>query len=77
MRLCNEEGDVHCVLIMAKSRVSKVITIPRLELRESVVSVKAVKLIREQLSYTDFEEYKQGADDTFLHIPATMEVCTF
>lgn len=59
VRLCNKEGDVHCALVMAKSRVSplKVTTIPRLELTAAVVSVKASKLIREQLSYTDIEEY--------------------
>ncbi|KAI3351066.1 hypothetical protein L3Q82_005633 [Scortum barcoo] len=59
LRLQNEEGDVHCVLIIGKSRVSptKVTTIPRLELSAAVVSVKMSSMLKEELGFTDAEEF--------------------
>ncbi|KAK0143561.1 hypothetical protein N1851_018301 [Merluccius polli] len=43
LRLCNKRGNIHCTLVMAKSRVAplKVTTIPRLELTAAVTSIKA------------------------------------
>lgn len=43
LRLKNEEGDIHCALVIGKSPVTptKVTTIPRLELTAAVVSVKS------------------------------------
>ncbi|KAI3374356.1 hypothetical protein L3Q82_005959 [Scortum barcoo] len=59
LRLQNEEGDVHCVLIIGKSRVSptKVTTIPRLELSAAVVSVKMSSMLKEELGFSDAEEF--------------------
>ena len=51
LRLVNDQGRIHCGLIMAKSRVAplKTITVPRMELTAAVVSVKLHKFITEQL----------------------------
>ena len=59
LRLRNEEGDIHCALIMAKSRVAptKVTTIPRLELTAAVISVKTSNVLKEELGYADAKEY--------------------
>ncbi|XP_048048490.1 uncharacterized protein LOC125269604 isoform X1 [Megalobrama amblycephala] len=58
LRFRNEDGNVHCALVMAKSRVSplKVITIPRLELTAAVVSVEISNVLRRELEYVDLEE---------------------
>ncbi|XP_026015330.1 uncharacterized protein LOC113016608 [Astatotilapia calliptera] len=59
LRLSNEEGDIHCALVMAKSRVAptKVTTIPRLELTAAVISVKTSNVLKEELGYADIEEH--------------------
>lgn len=59
LRLKNEEGNIHCALVMAKSRVSprKVTTIPRLELTAAVVSVKTSNVLKEELDYSNIEEF--------------------
>ncbi|KAL6463548.1 hypothetical protein MHYP_G00279390 [Metynnis hypsauchen] len=59
LRLKNDKGQVHCVLVMAKARVSPmwVATIPRLELTAAVVSVSVSSLLREELGYSEVEEY--------------------
>ncbi|RVE71628.1 hypothetical protein OJAV_G00053730 [Oryzias javanicus] len=59
LRLINDKQEIHCALVMAKSRVApiKVTTIPRLELTAAVVSVKTSNVLREELGYTDIEEY--------------------
>ncbi|XP_062848434.1 uncharacterized protein LOC134310729 [Trichomycterus rosablanca] len=59
LRLKNEKGEVHCALIMGKARVSplKVVTIPRLELTAAVVSVTVSNMLKEELSYTNVEEF--------------------
>lgn len=58
LRLGNE-GDIHCALVMAKSRVTptKVTTIPRLELTAAVVSVKTSNVLKEEFGDADMEEY--------------------
>ncbi|XP_078020591.1 uncharacterized protein LOC144459801 [Epinephelus lanceolatus] len=59
LRLQNEDGDVHCALVVGKSRVSptKLTTIPRLELTAAVVSVKTSNLLKEEFGSTDTEEF--------------------
>lgn len=58
LRLRNEDGNVHCALVMTKSRVSplKVITIPRLELTAAVISVEISNVLKRELEYVDLEE---------------------
>lgn len=53
VRLINHENQVHCALLMGKSRVVplKRVTIPRLELMAAVLSVKAAKLLQSELQY--------------------------
>ncbi|KAL6474671.1 hypothetical protein MHYP_G00157110 [Metynnis hypsauchen] len=59
LRMKNDVGQVHCALVMAKARVSpmRVTTIPRLELKAAVVSVSVSSLLREELGYSEVEEY--------------------
>jgi len=51
LRLVDEHSNVHCSLIMGKSRVAplKPVTIPRLELTAAVVSVKIGSLVEREL----------------------------
>ncbi len=48
LRLKNMEGDVHCPMVMAKSRVAplKLTTVPRLELAAAVVSVEISSVLK-------------------------------
>ncbi|KAL7870544.1 hypothetical protein SRHO_G00080410 [Serrasalmus rhombeus] len=59
LRQKNDKGQVHCVLVMAKARVfpMRVTTIPRLELTAAVVSVSVSSLLREELGYSEVEDY--------------------
>ncbi|XP_076858013.1 uncharacterized protein LOC143512031 [Brachyhypopomus gauderio] len=59
LRFCNERGDVHCALVIGKSRVAptKVTTIPRLELTAAVVSVKMSNMLKEELASLEAEEF--------------------
>lgn len=54
IRLVDDQDNIHCSLVMAKSRVTplKSITIPRLELTAAVVSVRMKLLLRNELEYT-------------------------
>ncbi|KAL0149906.1 hypothetical protein M9458_054789 [Cirrhinus mrigala] len=58
IRLKNEEGDIHCAIVMAKSRVAplKLTTVPRLELAAAVVSVEMSSVLKKELDYTVVEE---------------------
>ncbi|KAI2644717.1 putative oxidoreductase virH [Labeo rohita] len=58
IRLKNEEGDIYCAIVMAKSRVSplKLITVPRLELAVAVVSVEMSSVLKKEMDYTVVEE---------------------
>lgn len=59
LRLVNEDGQVHCALLMSKARVvpRKSITIPRLELSAAVVSVRISRLLRKELEFDDIVEW--------------------
>ncbi len=58
LRLVNVNGDVHCSLIIGKSRVApkKTLTIPRMELCAALLSVKSAEFLRSQLKMI-YEEY--------------------
>ncbi|VDI08597.1 Hypothetical predicted protein [Mytilus galloprovincialis] len=55
VRLFNFKQQVHCALVIGKSRVVplKPITIPRLELTAAVISVKISAILRDELEYSD------------------------
>ena len=59
LRVINESNEVHCSLVMGKSRVSptKVTTIPRLELIAAVVAVRTSDMLRNELEIQDLQEY--------------------
>lgn len=59
LRQVDEEGRVHCALVLAKSRVApiKLMTIPRLELTAAVVSVTVSNILKEELGLTNIDEY--------------------
>lgn len=59
LRAVDESDEVHCSLVMGKSRVSptKVMTIPRLELSAAVVAVRASDMLRSELEIQDLKEY--------------------
>ena len=58
MRLVDENGQVHCSLVMGKARVTPLrqISIPRLELTAAVLSVKMSNLLRGELKFDDVVE---------------------
>ncbi|XP_064647483.1 uncharacterized protein LOC135500166 [Lineus longissimus] len=51
VRLENQEGQVHCALVMAKGKLApiKVTTIPRLELTAACESIKLDRILRKEL----------------------------
>lgn len=59
LRAVDESDEVHCSLVMGKSRVSptKVMTIPRLELSGAVVAVQASDMLQNELEIQDLKEY--------------------
>ena len=58
LRLVDSNNNIHCSLVMGKSRISplKQITIPRLELTAATVSVKVSALIEEELDMKDLTQ---------------------
>ncbi|XP_038142217.1 uncharacterized protein LOC119784309 [Cyprinodon tularosa] len=59
LRIINKSDEVHCCLVMAKSRVTPtaVMTIPRLELSAAVVAVRVSDLLRAELEIPDITEF--------------------
>ena len=58
LKMINSHNEVHCSLVMAKSRVTplKPITVPRLELTAAVVSTKISAFLQEELKYHNIPE---------------------
>eukprot|EP00794_Sanderia_malayensis_P002302 gene2302-2651_t len=58
LRFLNEDGMIHCSMVMGKSTVAplKYISMPRLELTAAVLSVKVSTMIRTELEYTIHKE---------------------
>ena len=60
IRLVDESGNIHCNLVMAKSRVAplKYISIPRMELTAAALSVKVSSFLKKELTiHSPIEEY--------------------
>ncbi|KAA0703644.1 hypothetical protein E1301_Tti015510 [Triplophysa tibetana] len=59
LRAINMSDEVHCCLVMGKSRVSptKVTTIPRLELSVAVVAVRTSDMLQRELEIQDLQEF--------------------
>nr|XP_046208328.1 uncharacterized protein LOC124037560 [Oncorhynchus gorbuscha] len=59
LRTISTAGEVHCSLVMGKSRVapSKVTTIPRLELSAAVVAVRTSDMLKKELEIQGLQEY--------------------
>ena len=53
LRLINKNCEIHCSLVMSKSRVTplKPITVPRLELTAAIVSVRVSVMLEKELHY--------------------------
>ena len=51
IRMMNDSGEIHCALVMSKSRVTplKTITVPRLELTAAVTAIKISQLLEKEL----------------------------
>ena len=58
LKMVNSHDEVHCSLVMAKSRVTqlKPITVPRLELTAAVVSTKVSAFLQKELKYYNIPE---------------------
>ena len=58
LKMVNSHDEVHCSLVMAKSRVTplKPITVPRLELTAAVVSTKVSAFLQKELKYHKIPE---------------------
>ena len=59
LRMVNNRDEVHCALVMAKSRVTplKPVTVSRLKLTAAVVSTKISSFLQKELSYEDINEF--------------------
>ena len=78
IRLVNDRAQIHCRLLIGKSRVIplKFISIPRLELMAAVLSVKISKLLREELDlHVNDEIFWTDSQAVFGYINS--DVCQF
>ena len=59
LRVVDENENIHCSLIMGKARVApkKFISIPRLELVDTILSVKISNMIKKELQLQELDEY--------------------
>ncbi|XP_047502961.1 uncharacterized protein LOC125048341 [Penaeus chinensis] len=59
LRQVSEQGQVHCALVMSKSRVTplKPITVPTLELTAAVVAVRISSMLKRELGYQELKEF--------------------
>ena len=57
--MVDEEGQIHCSLLLGKSRVvpKKFVSIPRLELTAAVLSVKMACLLKKELNLGEVTHY--------------------
>ena len=58
-RMANEDGKVHCSIVIGKARVMplKQETIPRLELTAATISATISTFLRSELTYPEIKEY--------------------
>ena len=59
LRLVDNHAQIHCTLLLGKSRVPPVkpVTVPRLELTAATISVKVASLLKSELEYNCISEF--------------------
>ena len=72
LRLVNDRGEIHCLLLFGKSRLVliKLLAIPRLELCAAIVAAQADSVIRKKLQIPELE-----ANSVFWKDSATVLPC--
>ena len=58
LRLVDENGRIHCSLVLGKARVAPLrsVTISRLELTAATVSVRVANRLKEELNYEELQD---------------------
>ena len=58
LRLVDENGRIHCSLVLGKARVAPLrsVTIPRLELTAVTVSVRVASVLKKELDYEELQD---------------------
>lgn len=59
LRLVDENGRIHCSLVLGKARVAPLrsVTIPRLELTAATVSEGVANVLKEELDYEELQDF--------------------
>ena len=59
LRLVDENGRIHCSLVLGKARVAPLrsVTIPRFELTVATVSVRVANVLKEELDYEELQDF--------------------